>query len=129
MAARFWLGTLFSDSRLEEIAEPLTWYKGQRETCPTSGRLHWQVIAGFNKPQRLAAVKRICGEGHWEQTRSNAADAYVWKEDTRVPETQFELGGKPIRRNNEKDWEKVRELAKAGKLDEIAADIFVCHYR
>jgi len=46
-----------------------------------------------------------------------------------VPGTQFELGNKPIRRNSARDWEKVRESAKAGRLEEIPADIFVCHYR
>lgn len=129
MAARFWLGTLYDWIVPENLPAGCVWLRGQQERCPTTDRLHYQLIAGFSKPQRLSAVKRIVSAGHWESTRSEAADAYVWKEDTRVDGTQFELGRKPLRRNNERDWEKVRTLAKEGKLDEIPADIFVCHYR
>jgi len=34
--------------------------------------------------------------GHWELSRSDAAAEYVWKEDTRVPGTQFEFGSRPF---------------------------------
>lgn len=129
MAARFWLGTLYDWTVPTDIAVPLVWLRGQQETCPTTGRLHHQIIAGFSKPQRLPSVKAKVGSGHWEPTKSLAADDYVWKEATRVPGTQFEIGGKPIRRNSEHDWGKVLELAKGGKIEDIPADIQVRYYR
>lgn len=66
---------------------------------------------------------------NWRQTRSAAADRYCWKEDTRVPDTQFELGVKPVRRNNAADWEQIWDHAKNGRIDEIPAQIRVNNYK
>lgn len=125
MGSRYWLGTLYDWTVPAELPVGCIWIRGQQETCPTTGRLHHQLIAGFSKPQRLAGVKRLIAPGHWEPSRSDAADSYVWKEDTRVAGTQFELGRKALRRNNERDWDKIKEDASRGALDEIPADIYV----
>lgn len=53
----------------------------------------------------------------------------MWKEDTRVPNTQFELGQCPFRRNDKTDWDKVKDQAKAGVLDDIEAEVFIRYYR
>lgn len=66
---------------------------------------------------------------HCELTRSEAADEYVWKEDTRIAGTQFELGRKPHRRNNATDWELIWESAKSGAINDIPANVRVQHYR
>jgi hypothetical protein len=65
---------------------------------------------------RRTALIREVGNGHWEATRSAAAREYVWKEATRVSGTQFEMGELPVRRNDAKDWEAIRESAKNGEL-------------
>lgn len=65
---------------------------------------------------------------HVEPSRSEAANEYVWKEDTRVPGTQFEYGSKPIQRNSKQDWDQIRALAVAGELSEIPSEVFVRHY-
>jgi len=57
----------------------------------------------------------------------NGASAYCLKEDTRL-DGPWEFGNKPIQRNNIKDWDKVRQLAKEGKHDEIPSDIFIRFY-
>lgn len=49
----------------------------------------------------------------------------MWKEDTRVEGTQFEIGQRAFKRNSEADWETVRAKAQAGNLEEIPADIYV----
>lgn len=128
MSARFWLGTLYDWTPCESLPETCTWLKGQQEVCPSTGRTHHQVIAGFARQVRLAHVKRVVGVGHWEATRSSAADAYVHKDDTAVVGTRFEFGAKAFRRNCPTDWEKVRDSAKSGDFDSIPADIFVRHY-
>lgn len=127
--ARFWIGTLFDWTPPEVLPVGLTWLRGQQEKCPSTGRLHHQVVAGFKSPVRRTALGRVVGPGHWEATKSAAADSYVWKDDTAVPETRFELGSKPLRRNVATDWELVRSNAKSGDLDEIPADIYVRYYR
>jgi len=78
---------------------------------------------------RINQVKRDVVPGHWEQSRSQAARDYVWKEATRVEGTQFEIGAEPRRRNNGADWEAVRSSAIAGDLLAIPADIYVRYYR
>jgi len=127
--ARFWLGTLFDWTVPAVLPDGCTWVRGQQETCPTTERLHHQVVAGFKSPVRLAAVKRVIGDGHWEPTKSAAADAYVWKDDTAVAGTRFELGSKPLRRNVAADWQLVRTSAQQGDLDAIPPDIYVRYYR
>jgi len=52
----------------------------------------------------------------------------VWKEETSVAGTRFELGVLPVRRNEAKDWQTVFDLAKAGDLESIPASILVPHY-
>lgn len=66
--------------------------------------------------------------GHYELSRSSAANTYVWKDDTSAGE-RFEFGVLPFARNEKKDWEAVWEHAKNGNLDAIPADVRVVSYR
>lgn len=130
MSYRHWIGTLAGTWIVPtELPEGCVYIKGQKEKGE-GGFEHYQIIAYFKKTQRLSAVKTKLGDpsGHWEPTRSRAAEDYVWKESTRIPDTQFELGTKPMRRAEEKDWALVLENAKAGKLNDIPADIFIRCY-
>lgn len=122
--ARYWLGTCYCENA-PELAGELVWIKGQREKCPTTDRLHWQLLIGLCKPQRLSRVKQLLCRCHWEPSRSDAAERYVWKEDTRVPDTQFELGQRAVRRNNSNDWESILQSAKSGNFDAIPPDIYI----
>lgn len=127
--ARFWLLTIPHADFLPYLPPTCIWIRGQLERGAT-GYLHWQLVVGFKSQQRLAALKRIFGDtAHCEPTRSEAADEYVWKEDTRVADTQFELGTKPMRRNQATDWQAVKDLAKAGRMDDVPPSVFVQHYR
>lgn len=131
--ARFWFLTIPHHDFTPFLRSSCIWIRGQLERGAAggdAGYLHWQLLAGFPRQQRLAAIKRIFGPScHAEPSRSDAADAYVWKEQTRVDGTQFELGAKPFRRDNAKDWETIRSAAKEGRLDDLPADIFIQHYR
>lgn len=108
--ARIWLGTIpySADDGLHHrldclVGHGLTYSKGQRETGHTTGYDHWQLIIYLSKPQRLSWLKKeISSVGHWEPSRSEAADAYVWKDDTSVPDTRFEFGTKALKRNDSK---------------------------
>lgn len=100
--------------------------KGQLETGD-SGYLHWQLMVVTPKC-RGNKIKSIFGDYHIELTRSNAASDYVWKEETRVAGTQFELGQLPLSRGRSHDWERIRELAIQNNLAEIPADVYVRNY-
>lgn len=128
--ARYWILTIPHANFLPYLPNGVSYIRGQLERGGDTGYLHWQLLAAFSGQQRLAAVTRIFGpQCHAEPSRSDAADAYVWKEDTRVAGTQFELGNKPFRRNSADDWAAIKDSAKCGRLDDIPDQVFIQHYR
>lgn len=128
----FWLLTIPKQDWAppETLPDWCSWIKGQEEKGNHTGYYHWQVIVAFKSKRSLRQVKSLFGRtAHCELSRSDAADGYVWKEDTRVEGTQFELGAKPIRRNSKVDWELVWTAAKSGKMEPIPAHIRVQSFR
>lgn len=98
--AKFWIGTLPQNTYTPYLPHGVVWIRGQLESGSSSDYLHWQVVVCLSRTQRLSWLKRVFGDqGHWEPTRSRAAEEYVQKEDTRVEGTQFELGKRPIDRS------------------------------
>ena len=127
--ARHWILTIPQHEFLPYLPGGVLYLRGQLELGAQNAYSHWQLVASFSSQQRLAAIKKIFGESvHAEPTRSESALEYVWKEETAVAGTRFELGNRPMRRNCSEDWESVRESAKRGRLDDVPADIFVRHY-
>lgn len=77
----------------------------------------------------MAGVRDTFGPYHCELSRSVAANEYVFKLETRIAGTQFELGVKPVDRTDPDDWERIWELAKNGDIARIPATIRVQSYR
>ncbi|KAK5664380.1 hypothetical protein QVD99_000112 [Batrachochytrium dendrobatidis] len=77
----------------------------------------------YSEPKQSALDMRaksiLCPTAHVELTRSQAAIEYVWKEDTRIEGTQFELGHRAPRRNVSADWEHIWDNAVLGKLENV----------
>lgn len=111
------------------LPDGVNWIKGQRERGEQSGYDHWQIILGLSKKASLAGAIKIlaCPTAHLELTRSAAADAYVWKDDTSLGE-RFELGRKPFKRNDPTDWDVVRACAIAGEFENIPSDVYIRYY-
>lgn len=110
----------------ESVTEPLE----SRDPASVNGYTHWQLVVGYKKPTSLARVKfRFGTEAHAEPTKSDAARTYVFKCETGIEGSQFELGSYPLRRNSAVDWEEVRDLAKRGDLEKLPANVYVQHYR
>lgn len=87
--ARYWIGTIHGDwVPPNALPNGVVWFRGQQERGDNTGREHWQVFVAFDKKVRLTTVKTLCGSGHWEPSRSEAAESYVWKEDTAIPNTR-----------------------------------------
>lgn len=106
----------------------IQWIRGQLERA-NSGFLHWQIVISCQRKLRLGGVKSIFGTScHAEPTRSNAAINYVWKDDTSIANTRFELGSRKINRSDDQDWESIRNDAKCGQLDNIPPDIYIRCY-
>jgi len=127
--ARYWILTIPHADFLPYLPAGVQSIRGQLERGSDTGYLHWQVLVAFETKQRLACVKRVFGDTcHCEPSRSNAARDYVWKDDTAVEGTRFELGNPAIRRGVSKDWDTIRECAKRGQLDDVPGDIYCRYY-
>lgn len=124
----YWVGTIPRDSWSPSLRDGLRWIKGQPEVGE-AGYEHWQVVFSTTSKSTLAKVRRIWHPivGHWEPSRSSAADLYVWKEDSRDGEP-FEFGEKPFKRNSTTDWAVVKQNAIDGQFDTIPPDIYVRYY-
>lgn len=127
--ARYWLLTIPHHEFLPYLPRSVVYLRGQLESGVATNYLHWQLLAIFGAKIRLAGVKRIFGsQCHAEPSRSDAANEYVWKEDTAIEGTRFELGTLPFHRNSKTDWDRIRELARSGRLDDIDSNVYVQHY-
>jgi len=115
------------------------WLKGLFDNCKavyvcgqlekgTEGTIHIQAFINFKKPSRMSACKKYDKKMHIEGIKiNNGADTYCMKTDTRI-EGPYEYGTKPIKRQSRHDWDKIKNLAKEGKLEEIPSDIYVRSY-
>jgi len=104
--------------------DEIVWVYGQQE-IGEGGLEHYQFVFSVEKKMTLTAVKRLFGgsKPHLELTRSDKADEYVRKEDSRVEGSEFEHGARLMKLNAKVDWDKQLELAKLGKIDEIESGI------
>lgn len=134
--ARYWLLTLSTNAN---PWTPAVWsgglpagmqqVRGQKEVG-AGGFEHWQLVVSYAKKVGLRRVQSDFGPGYAAPTLSDRARSYVWKEDTRVPETNFELGTLAVRRNSDTDWDDIRRVALSGNLLEIPSDIYVrCYHQ
>jgi len=91
--ARYWLLTIPHADFVPYLPPTCNWIRGQLELSHGTAYLHWQVLVALKRKSRLMGLKELFGRTvHAEPSRSDAAADYVWKEDTRVEGTQFELG-------------------------------------
>lgn len=99
----FWILTIPHEHFTPWLPAHCSWIKGQLEKA-SSGFLHWQVVVGLKTKGSVGSVRSIFGPFHAELTRSSSANAYVWKAETAVPGTQFEIGAKPCNPSEKTDW-------------------------
>lgn len=110
------------------IKDSLVYLKGQQE-IGAGGLHHWQILAVFSRQTTLNQCKSFfCPQAHVELSRSSAANDYVWKDDTSVQGTRFELGALPLSRARKADWDSIYDSAKTGDTDSIPKDILIRHY-
>jgi hypothetical protein len=96
----FWIATIPENSFEPKLHDSLQWIRGQLECGGDTGYKHWQLVFAFKRKGSLRTCQSVLGKsGHYELTKSAAANEYVFKESTRVSGTQFELGNKPFLRN------------------------------
>jgi len=124
----FWILTIPAHGFTPFLPKPCRWIRGQLE-CGDGGFLHWQIVVAFIRKTSVRGCRDCFGPYHCELSRSAAANDYCLKPETSVPNTQFELGIKPVDRSDPDDWERIWELAKTGDYECIPATIRVQSYR
>lgn len=123
----FWILTIPHHGFTPFLPPSCKWIRGQLE-LGAGGFLHWQILVAFRAKQSLQGCRGIFGEYHCELSRSDAAADYVWKEDTRVDGTQFQLGTRPLDPSSSTDWDEVWNFAVAGAIESIPASVRIRSY-
>jgi len=127
--ARYWLLTIPWEDFTPYLHPDCSWIRGQLEQGSETGYLHWQIFVAFKSKATLRKVKFLYGDHiHAEASRSKAAQEYVFKEETRVQGTQFDLGKKPMDRASSKDWDLIVASARQGDFSSIPGDVLVHCY-
>lgn len=129
LQARYWLLTIPYEDFTPYLPPQCSYIKGQLEMGSATGYFHWQLVVYYPKRVTLHYVKLIFGDRvHAEPSRSDAANAYVWKDETAIGGTQFELGKASLHRNDAKDWGLIVSSARSGDFDAIPPDVLVRCY-
>ena len=97
---RNWCGTLNNpggDVKVEAVLRAcadVRYACGQREVGGVNGTEHDQFYVEFSTTYTLSAVRGLLPRAHWEVRRGTKREArdYCRKEETRVPDTQWEIG-------------------------------------
>lgn len=78
-----------------EFNQYVSYMKGQRETCPTTGKLHWHAYIELKKSTRFSVLKKLWeGDNIQDIKDEKGALRYVEKPESRIEGTQFEEGDK-----------------------------------
>lgn len=125
---RHWLLTVPHHMFVPWLPSGVAYIRGQLERGTETEFLHWQLYVCFDGKASLRTVREVFGKVHSELSRSTAARDYVWKEETRVFGTQFELGRLPVRRNDKHDWGQILDNAKKRDFGSIPPDVFIRYY-
>lgn len=91
------------------IAEHEDWgyICGGLETCPTTGREHWQCYGEFKKKKRWGAIKTLLGGAHFEPRKGSQREAIVYCQK----EGRFWERGEPLRQGERNDLSGAAQLA------------------
>nr|UOF80433.1 rep protein [Cressdnaviricota sp.] len=117
---RAWVFTSFKD---EPPSFPHKFLCYQRESCASSGRLHWQAYVIFRNGKSFAECKRLLPEAHWEPRKGSHQDAlnYCTKLETRF--TDPVISGDAPAQGKRNDLEVVLDSVRQGKtLVELVCD-------
>lgn len=115
----YWLCTIPSPHPMfpmDVLPNGVRYVRGQLERGEETGYEHWQLLIILERKGSIRKMQELFGEAaHYELSYSKASEDYVWKEQSRLGEP-FELGEKPIRRNDPRDWDAIWDAAREGNL-------------
>lgn len=118
--ARYWILTIpVNDWNIpEHLPDGISYLRGQQERGE-GGFHHWQLVVNFSKRLTLQQAKAFFSStAHLEESRSAAVDDYVWKDESAVPDTRFEMGVRARKRRGA-DYAAALNDAKHGRLADL----------
>jgi len=126
----YWSATCFDIDKypITALPEGFSWFAGQKETCPTTGTLHWQLAMHTTKKKTESWIRKQLPRHRMSPSRSEAADAYVSKMASAEPGTYFELGVRKPRLNSKVDWARQLDLAQRGLEDQMDPGVYMRCY-
>lgn len=98
-----------------------------REVGEESLTPHLQGYAVWKSSKRLSGVKKIHATAHWEIAKGNTQQNYEYC----IKQGDYaERGDKPVSKGKamQDKWNTALDLAKNNQVDEVEAQIQVCHY-
>ena len=107
----------------------------QKEQCPTTGKEHWQGVVCFNTVQPIGKIRGMLGQptAYVGQRMGQLSDciAYCTKDDTRVPDAEPIIKGKPRclkqERGERSDLNRAREIIQQKRTwTEVINDRSLC---
>jgi len=119
-----------TDSYLTHLeALPYRYFVIGREVA-ASGTPHLQGLIIFKTNQTLKKAIKLLPGCHVELCKSiTASRIYCQKDGDFVEEGEFPMSAKEKGANEMQRWERARDLCKAGKVEEVDADIYMRMYR
>lgn len=93
-----------------------------------SGTPHFQFIAYYERKVRYTTFKEAYPTIHFEKCADvDESHDYCSKEEGRL-DGPWTLGSKPFNPSSASDWERIYQLAKENRFEEIPAMLLVKHY-
>lgn len=135
---RYWCFTSYQDQDgyLDWEDTGMVYLVQQEESCPTTGRIHWQGFVVWEKKLRLGGVRKRLGKAHWEPMRGSVDEAadYCCDPTKRAADgLLIECGERPLygdaaRGDSTKNrYARAYELAKAGDFKSIEPSMLIRH--
>ena len=115
------------------LAEPLKakYMVGQVEAAPETGMKHWHVVLKLEKQTRCTALLKAFGLGTNVKAVTKGTEdtviEYATKEESRI-DGPYVFGQRPVQLSSKRDWDRIHEDVKAGRFDQVPADILIKHY-
>jgi hypothetical protein len=77
VASKYWCFTSFQDKDgfLWFSPEDHIYLVQQEESCPSTGRIHWQGFVVFERKVRFSYVRKALPSAHWEKMRGSVDEA------------------------------------------------------
>jgi len=126
-----WCITSFDETPPEWDPEVYRFMSYQRESCPTTNKLHWQIYVCFNEARTFNTVQKLFPNTHIEQRLGTHAKAfeYTRKFETSVANTHKMFGNPPDSQGERTDLDTAFDSFLEGGWNCVSNSMIVKYHR